>query len=102
MDHKLGLPAGVRPVRHKQRCYTPEKQAPIRDEINRLLKDGFVQEVPFPKCLANPMMVKKPNGTWWMSVDYTDLNKACPKDEYPLPRMDQIVDSTFGCEMLCF
>ena len=47
-------------------------------------------------------MVKKPNGTWWMCVDYTDLNKACPKDEYPLPRIDQIVDSTSECELLCF
>ena len=35
-------------------------------------------------------------------MDYTDLNKACPKDEYPLPRIDQIVDSTSGCELLCF
>jgi hypothetical protein len=47
-------------------------------------------------------MVKKPNGTWWMCMDYTDLNKACRKDEYPLSRIDQIVDSTSGCELLCF
>jgi len=47
-------------------------------------------------------MVKKPNGTWQMCMDYTDLNKACPKDEYPLPRIDQIVDSTSECELLCF
>jgi len=46
-------------------------------------------------------MVKKPNGTWWMCMDYTDLNKTSPKDEYPLPRIDQIVDSTSGCELLC-
>ena len=47
-------------------------------------------------------MVKKPNGTWRMCVDYTNLNKASPKDEYPLLRIDQIVDSTSGCELLCF
>ena len=47
-------------------------------------------------------MVKKPNGTWQICVDYTDLNKAGPNDEYPLPRIDQIVDSTSGCELLCF
>ena len=46
--------------------------------------------------------MKKPNGTWWMCVDYTNLNKASPKDEYPLPRIDQIVDSTSRCELLCF
>jgi hypothetical protein len=102
IEHKLGLPAGVRPVRQKQRRYTLEKRATIRDEINRLLKVDFVWEVPFPEWLANPVMVKKPNGTWWMCMDYTDLNKASPKDEYPLPRIDQIVDSTSGCEFLCF
>ena len=102
IEHKLGLPAGARPVRQKQRRYTPEKRATIRDEINRLLKAGFVREVPFPECLANPIMVKKPNGTWQMCIDYTDLNKACPKDEYPHPRIDQIVDSTSEYELLCF
>ena len=57
---------------------------------------------PFSEWLANPVMVKKPNGTWRMCVDYTDLNKACPKDEYPLPRIDQILDSTSRCELLYF
>ena len=102
IEYKLGLPAGARPVRQKQRRYTLKKQAAIRDEINHLLKVGIVREVPFPEWLANPVMVKKPNGTWRMYVDYTDLNKASPKDEYPLPRIDQIEDSTFGYELLCF
>ena len=63
IEHKLGLPAGARPVRQKQRRYTPKKQAAIRDEINHLLKVGIVREVPFPEWLANPVMVKKLNGT---------------------------------------
>ena len=91
IEHKLSLPAGARPVRLKQRCYTLEKRAAIHDEINSLLKAGLVRDVPFPEWLANPVMVKKPNGTWRMCVDYTDLNKVCPKDEYLLPMIDQIV-----------
>jgi hypothetical protein len=102
IEHKLGLPTGARPVKQKQRRYTPEKQATIRDEINRLLKASFVREVPFPEWLAKPIMIKKPNDTWRMCMDYTNLNKACPKDEYPLPSIDQIIDSTFGCKLLCF
>src|SRR5438128_11164703 len=43
-----------------------------------------------------------PNGKWRVCIDYTDLNKACPKDHFPLPRIDQIVDSTAGCDLLCF
>ena len=52
--------------------------------------------------LANPILVKKKNGKWRMCVDYTDLNKACPKDPFGLPRIDQVVDSTAGSKLLCF
>jgi hypothetical protein len=52
--------------------------------------------------LANPELVKNKNGKWRMCVDYTGLNKACPKHLFPLPRIDQIVDSTLGCEALSF
>jgi hypothetical protein len=55
-----------------------------------------------PTWLANPVLVKKKNGKWQMCVDYTSLNKACPKVPFPLLRIDEIVDSTAGCELLCF
>jgi hypothetical protein len=55
-----------------------------------------------PTWLANPVLVKKKNGKWRMCVDYTSLNRACPKVPFPLPRIDQIVDSTARCELLCF
>uniref|UniRef100_A0A2N9EHN4 Uncharacterized protein n=1 Tax=Fagus sylvatica TaxID=28930 RepID=A0A2N9EHN4_FAGSY len=63
---------------------------------------GFIREVYYPEWLANVVMVKKPNGKWRMCVDFTDLNKACPKDSYPLPRIDQLVDSTAGHKLLSF
>nr|ABA99910.2 retrotransposon protein, putative, unclassified [Oryza sativa Japonica Group] len=63
---------------------------------------GFIREVIHPEWLANPVVVPKANGKLRMCIDYTDLNKACPKDPYPLPRIDQIVDSTAGCDLLCF
>ena len=56
----------------------------------------------YPDWLANVVMVKKPNGKWQMCVDFTDLNKACPKDSYPLPHIDQLVDSTAGHKLLSF
>jgi hypothetical protein len=62
----------------------------------------FIREVYHPEWLANPVLVKKKNGKWRMCVDYTSLNKACPKDPFPLPCIDQVVDSTLGCETLCF
>jgi hypothetical protein len=63
---------------------------------------GFIKEVFHPEWLANPVLVKKKGGKWRMCVDYTGLNKACPKVPYPLPCIDQIVDSTAGCETLSF
>jgi hypothetical protein len=71
-------------------------------ELWKLLEAGFIKEVFHPTWLANPVLVKKKNGKWRMCVDYTSLNKACPKVPFPLPRIDQIVDSTVGCELLCF
>ena len=62
----------------------------------------FIQEVYYPDWLANVVMVKKVNGKWRMCVDFTDLNKACPKDSYPLPHIDQLVDSTAGHKLLSF
>jgi hypothetical protein len=68
----------------------------------KLLSAGFIREVYHPEWLASPVLVKKKNKKWRMCVDYTSLNKACPKDSFPLPRIDQVVDSTAGCETLCF
>jgi ribonuclease HI len=66
------------------------------------LHAGFIEEVHHPVWLANPVVVSKANGKLRMCIDYTSLNKACPKDLYPLPRIDQIVDSTTGCDLLSF
>ena len=63
---------------------------------------GFIREVYYPDWLANVVLVKKANGKWRMCVDFTDLNKTCPKDSFPLPRIDQLVDSTTGHKLLTF
>ena len=72
------------------------------EKVEKLLTAGFIREVYYPKWLANVVMVKKFNGKWRTCVDFTDLNNACPKDSFPLPRIDQLVDSTVGHELLTF
>ena len=74
----------------------------IEEEVHKLLEVGFIWEEKYPTWLANVVMVKKPSGKWYMCVDYTDLNKACPKDCFPLPRIDQLVDSILGHAILSF
>jgi hypothetical protein len=82
--------------------FDEEKRKVIGEEIHKLLEAGFIKEVHHPEWLANHVLVKKKNGKWRMCVDYTSLNKACPKVPFPLPCIDQIVDSTAGCEALSF
>jgi putative transposase len=63
---------------------------------------GFIMEVFYPDWLVNPVLVLKKNNTWRMCIDYTSLNKACPKDPFALSRIDQVIDSTAGCDLLSF
>ena len=67
-----------------------------------MLEADFIQEVYYLDWLANVVMVKKANGKWRMCVDFMDLNKACPKDSYPLPRIDTLVESIARHQLLSF
>jgi hypothetical protein len=84
------------------RRFDEEKRKVIGKEIHKLLEAGFIKEVHHSEWLANPVLVKKKSGKWRMCVDYTGLNKACLKVPFPLPHIDQIIDSTMGCETLSF
>ncbi|RVX02709.1 Transposon Ty3-I Gag-Pol polyprotein [Vitis vinifera] len=101
-SHRLNVFSTARPVRQRIRRFHPERQKVIRNEIDKLLEAGFIREVSYPDWLANVVVVPKKEGKWRVCVDYTNLNNACPKDSFPLPRIDQIVDSTSGQGMLSF
>ncbi|XP_027174611.1 uncharacterized protein LOC113774254 [Coffea eugenioides] len=92
----------ARPVRQKRRHFGPERSKAISDEVDKLLPAKMIHEVQYPTWVSNPVMVKKDAGGWRMCVDFTDLNKTCPKHCYPLPRIDALVDSAMGHEILCF
>ena len=70
--------------------------------MDKLLAAGFIREIEYPEWLANVVVVLKKGGKWRVCVDYKDLNEACPKDSFPLPRIDQIVDASVGHGMLSF
>jgi hypothetical protein len=89
-------------VKQKTRKQAQEKQDFIIQEIEKLKKAKLIREVAHPTWIANPVVVPKSNCSGRLCVDFTSLNKAYPKDPYPLPRIDQIVDSTAGCDLLCF
>jgi hypothetical protein len=77
-----------------------EKVQVTKAEVQRLLDVGFIREVTYPEWLSNVIMVKKKNGKWLMCIDFTDLNKCCLKDDFPLVRIDKIVDSIAASEIM--
>ena len=102
ITHRLNVCPSFKPVRQKKRVFAHERDNAVKDEVQKLMATKFIREVYYPDWLANVVMVKKANGKWRMCVDFTDLNKACPKDSYPLPHIDQLVDSTTGHKLLSF
>ena len=102
IQHRLKVDLGEKPVQQKRRVFAPEWNKAVMDKLNKLLTTNFIREVYYPEWLANVVMVKKANRKWRMCVDFTDLNNACLKYNFPLPRIDQLVDSTAGHKLLTF
>jgi hypothetical protein len=84
-EHALEIQADAKPMKQRLRCFDEEKRRAIWDEIRKLLEARFIKEVFHLEWLANHVLVKKKSGKWQMCVDYTSLNKVCPKHPFPLP-----------------
>ena len=101
-SHKLSI--------YKEACYISQQKCKLGEErrlrakaeADKLLSAGFIEAAQYTTWLSNVVLVKKANGKWQMCVDYTDLNKACPCDAYPLPNIDQLVDGATGNKVLSF
>ena len=102
MSHRLPIFPNSKPVAQKRRRMSPDRALAVQGQVQSLLEAGFIREVVYPTSLSNIVMVKKSNGKWRMYVDYTHLNKACPKDLYPLPSIDGLVDAASDFRLLTF
>uniref|UniRef100_A0A2N9GIN6 Uncharacterized protein n=1 Tax=Fagus sylvatica TaxID=28930 RepID=A0A2N9GIN6_FAGSY len=100
--HNLNVDPLIRPVVQKGRRISPLHQEAVCEEVNRLVEAGAIREILYPTWLSNTVVVKKKNGKWRVCIDFTDLNKACPKDPFPLPKIDQLVDATAGHQRMSF
>lgn len=92
--HQLNIDPSVKPKIQKHRKLSPEWYETLGREIDKLIANHFIKEALYPKWMANPALVRKHNGTWRICIDFIDLKKTCPKDSFPLPHIDQMVDST--------
>jgi hypothetical protein len=94
--HKLAIDPTFRPVKQPPRHFHPELQDDIIAEVEKLINAGFIKEVQYPQWLTNIVPVMKKNGQVQVCVDFHDLNRACPKDDFPIPITEMVVDATTG------
>ena len=100
--HSLNVDPGVKLVVQPTRVFHTDIEAQITPEVKKLLTTRFIKPIQHPKWLSNIIPVKKKNGQIRCCVDFRNLNKACLKDEFPLPNIDLLVDSTMGNSMFSF
>ena len=100
--HHLNMNPSITPKRQPPRGPSKEHVKAIKSEVTKLKQTGAIKKVFYPQWLANTVVVKKKTGKWRVCVDFTDLNRACPKDPFPIPRIDQLVDATAGHPRMSF
>ena len=94
--HHLNVNPSVTPKKQPPRCSSRDHSDAVKDEVTKFKQARAIKEVFYPEWLANTVVVKKKNRKWRVCVDFIDLNKACPKDPFPMPRIDQLVNATVG------
>jgi hypothetical protein len=103
VEHVLNVDPKARPVKQPLRRFDEPKRKSIAAELHRLENAGFIREIKTSTWVSNPVIIPKKNtDVRHVCVDYMSLNKHCPKDPFPLPRIDQIIDSMSGCARLSF
>ena len=100
--HKLNVDPSFPSKKQKPRRASKEHVDAVNLEVQRLKEAGVIREIFFPRWFANTVVVKKKNGKWRVCVDFTDLNRACPKDPFPMPKIDQLVDATYWHPRMSF
>ena len=100
--HRLNVNPEAMPRKQPLRRSSKYHAEAVRTKVNKLKQAEAFKEIFYPKWLANTIVVKKKNGKWRVCVDFIDPNKACPKDPFPIPRIDQLVDATVGHPQMSF
>lgn len=101
-NYCLNVKSEAKPIKQKKRTFAMKRQIFTKIEVEKLLEAKFIEEIDYPDWLANMVVLKKSKNKWRMCVDHTDLNKACPKDYYLLPSIDQLINATTRFHVLSF
>ena len=98
----MSIQLTVTPKKQPHRRSSKYHSDSVKDKVTKHKQAGAIKKVFYPEWLANTMVVKKKNGKWRVCEDFTDLNKPCLKDPFPMPRIDQLVDVTVGHPRISF
>ncbi|GJS67179.1 reverse transcriptase domain-containing protein [Tanacetum coccineum] len=101
-EHELKTYPHIEPRVQRKRSIASDRRKVVKDEVAEWFRPEIVRKVRYPTWVANPVLVKKPDNSWRMCIDFKDLNKACPKYLYPLPEIDRKIESLMGFKYKCF
>jgi hypothetical protein len=102
VEHEITTYPDAKPVRQNLHPVNPKKEEGIKVEVEKLLKYDFIYPIHLTQWVSNPVPINKKQGTIRVCIDFCDLNKACPKDNFPTPFIDQIINECVGCESFSF
>ena len=100
--HNLNVNPSVIPKKQPPRHSSKEHSDVVKEELVRFKQAGAIKEVFYLEWLANTVVIRKKSGKWRVCVEFTNLNKACPKDPFPMSQIDQLVDATVGHPQMSF
>ena len=100
--HHLNVNPSITPRKQPPRPSSKDHYEAVKKEVTKLKRAGAIKEVFYSEWLAYTVVIKKKNEKWRVCVDFTDLNKACPKDPFPIPRIDQLVEPMVGHPRMSF
>ena len=102
VEHEIRTYLDAKPVRQNLRPVNPRKAAVVKDEVEKMLKAGFIYPIALTEWVSNPIPVDKKQGTIHICTDFRDLNEAFPKENYPTPFIYQNIDAYTGSEVFSF
>jgi hypothetical protein len=102
VEHEITMYPDAKVVQKKLHLVNPKKATTIKIEVEKLLKAGFIYPIHLTQWVSNLVPVNKKQGTIRVCIDFHDLNKACPKDNFPTPFIDQIIDECASFEDFSF
>jgi hypothetical protein len=102
VEHRLPLKSGFRPFQQRAHQMKADVLVEVKKEVEKMLEAGFIRTCRYAEWISSVVPVQKKDGRWWVCVDFRDLNRATPKDEYPMPVAETLINAAAGHKILSF